>query len=488
MKSELDEAALSPLGDLDPATFREWGHRIVDWISDYLAHPERYPVLSQVEPGSIRNQLPGFPPEEPEPMASIMADVEKIIVPGLTHWNHPSFMAYFGISGSGPGILGELLTAAFNVNAMLWKTSPAATELEEVVLDWLRQMVGLPQGFSGMIFDTASTSTLHAIAAAREAIPGFKARELGLSGRTESCRLRMYSSEQAHSSVEKGAITLGVGQAGVRKIPVDPEFRMIPEALEEAIKEDLRTGWLPFCVVATVGTTSTTSVDPVKAIAEVCSRHGLWLHVDAAYGGAAAILPEMKWVLDGCERADSVVINPHKWIFTPIDLSAFFCRRMDVLKEAFSLVPEYLKTGEDVRNLMDYGMQLGRRFRALKFWMVIRSFGRSGIEARIREHIRLAREVATWVDADPDFERLAPVPFSTVCFSAVPPAAVDRERFNERLLEAVNRTGEVFLSHTRLNGQFAIRMAIGNIRTGQVQVKGAWDLLKQKLGELIEGS
>jgi aromatic-L-amino-acid/L-tryptophan decarboxylase len=490
MKNDLDDSALSQLGDLDPDTFREWGHKIVDWISEYLAHPERYPVLSQVTPGSVRNQLPACPPEQPESMTAIMTDLEKVIVPGLTHWNHPAFMAYFGISASAPGILAELLTAAFNVNAMLWKTSPAATELEELVLDWLRQMVGLPAGFSGMIYDTASTSTMHAIAAAREAIPGFQAREQGLSGRVDAKRLRLYASEQAHSSVEKGAITLGLGQVGVRKIPVDAEFRMIPEALEQAISEDIRGGWSPFCVVATVGTTSTTSVDPVAAIAQVCSQYRLWLHVDAAYGGAAAVLPDMQWILDGCEGADSIVINPHKWIFTPIDLSAFYCRRMDILKQAFSLVPDYLKTGEDpaVRNLMDYGMQLGRRFRALKLWMVIRSFGRAGIEARIREHMRLARLVAGWVDGDPRFERLAPVPFSTVCFRAVPPAVRDADRDNEALLNAVNSTGEVFLSHTRLRGRFAIRMAIGNIRTDETHVTRAWELLKEKLGEVVEGN
>lgn len=490
MKSDLENRELCELGDIDSETFRKWGHRIIDWIADYLDHPEKYPVLAQVEPGAIRSQLSGLPPDDPEPMSTIIADVEKVIVPGLTHWNHPAFMAYFGITGSAPGILGELLCAAFNVNAMLWKTSPAATELEEVVLDWLRQMIGLPAGFSGIIYDTASVSTMHAIAAAREAVPGLNSRELGLSGRPDAARLRLYTSEQAHSSVEKGAITLGIGQAGVRKIPVDSEFRMDCAALEQAIQEDLKTGWTPFCVVATVGTTSTTSIDPVPQIADICRKHNIWLHVDAAYGGAAAIVPEMRWVLEGCDRADSLVVNPHKWIFTPMDLSAFYSRRMNVLKQAFSLVPEYLKTGQDasVRNLMDYGVQLGRRFRALKLWMIIRTYGRRGIAARIREHMRLAQLVSGWIDADPAFERLAPVRFSTVCFRALPADGGNADKLNEALLNAVNASGEVFLSHTRLHGKFTIRMAIGNIRTDESIVRHAWELLKANLNQVRQVS
>lgn len=490
MKSDLENRELCELGDIDSETFRKWGHRIIDWIADYLDHPEKYPVLAQVEPGAIRSQLSGLPPDDPEPMSTIIADVEKVIVPGLTHWNHPAFMAYFGITGSAPGILGELLCAAFNVNAMLWKTSPAATELEEVVLDWLRQMIGLPAGFSGIIYDTASVSTMHAIAAAREAVPGLNSRELGLSGRPDAARLRLYTSEQAHSSVEKGAITLGIGQAGVRKIPVDSEFRMDCAALEQAIQEDLKTGWTPFCVVATVGTTSTTSIDPVPQIADICRKHNIWLHVDAAYGGAAAIVPEMRWVLEGCDRADSLVVNPHKWIFTPMDLSAFYSRRMNVLKQAFSLVPEYLKTGQDasVRNLMDYGVQLGRRFRALKLWMIIRTYGRRGIAARIREHMRLAQLVSGWIDADPAFERLAPVRFSTVCFRALPADGGNADKLNKALLNAVNASGEVFLSHTRLHGKFTIRMAIGNIRTDESIVRHAWELLKANLNQVRQVS
>jgi aromatic-L-amino-acid decarboxylase len=477
---------------MDIESFRRDGHRLIDWIAEYLAHPERYPVLAQVEPGQVKRSLAKEPPEKPEPLEAILQDVEKIIVPGLTHWNHPGFFAYFAITGSGPGILGELLSAAFNVNAMLWRTAPAATELEEIVLDWLRQLLGLPPEFMGLINDTASVSSLCAIAAAREAL-GLRIREEGMAGRPDLPRLRFYTSEQAHSSIEKAAIVLGLGQAGVKKIVVDEEFRLRSDVLEAAIKEDLKAGWKPFCVVATVGTTSTTSVDPVPEIAEICERYKLWLHVDAAYAGAAAILPEKRWALASCERADSIVVNPHKWLFVPIDCSAFYCRHPRVLKQAFSLVPEYLRTPEEdrVRNFMDYGIQLGRRFRALKLWMVLRAFGSEGLRQRLRAHIALAERFQGWIEASPDFELLAPVSFSVVCFRNRPcglPAGPETEaylnRLNERVLESVNRTGEVFLSHTELNGRFTLRLAIGNLRTTEAHVRRAWDLLQEHAARL----
>ena len=472
---------------MDVESFRRDGHQLIDWIADYVAHPERYPVLAQVEPGQVRRSLPAEPPESPEPLNAVLADVEKIIAPGLTHWNHPGFFAYFGITGSGPGILGELLSSAFNVNAMLWRTSPAATELEELVLDWLRQLLGLPAEFMGIINDSASVSSLCAIAVAREAL-GLGIREEGLGGRPDLPRLRMYTSEQAHSSIEKAAIVLGLGQAGVTKIAVDDEFRLRPDALEAAIQEDLKAGWMPFCVAATVGTTSTTSVDPVPEIAEICQRYRLWLHVDAAYAGAAAILPEKRWSLAGCERADSIVMNPHKWLFVPLDCSAFYCRHPRVMKQAFSLVPEYLRTPEEdrVRNFMDYGIQLGRRFRALKLWMVMRAFGSEGLRKHLRAHIALAERFRSWIEARPDFELLAPVPFSVVCFRQRPRGLPDNgetdaylNRLNERLLESVNGTGEVFLSHTQLNGKFTLRLAIGNLRTTEAHVRRAWELLQE---------
>ena len=467
-------------GDMDPAEFREHGHRVIDWIAGYLEDIESFPVLSPVRPGDVAAQLPGEAPEAPADMEEILADFERIVVPATTHWNHPGFMAYFGITASGPGILGEALTAALNVNAMLWRTGPAATELEERSLEWLRQMIGLPDGFHGHIQDTASSSSLVAIAAARESL-GLDVREEGLSGR-ELPRLRLYCSEEAHSSIEKAGITLGIGRAGTRRIPTDHDFRMDAARLEEAIRRDRERGDLPFCVVATVGTTSTTSIDPVPEIARICREHGLWLHVDAAYGGAAAVLPEMRGILEGCEHADSLVLNPHKWLFVPIECSALFLRRPDVVRRAFSLVPDYLVTpeGESVTNLMDYGNALGRRFRALKLWMVLRYFGRTGIADRIREHIRLAREFASWVDAEPRWERMAPIPFSTVCFRFRPAGLSDEQldAINERIANTVNASGEVFLSQTRLRGRVALRVAIGNLRTTERHVRRAWELLR----------
>jgi aromatic-L-amino-acid decarboxylase len=374
-----------------------------------------------------------------------------------------------------------MLAAALNTNAMLWRTGPAATELEERSLDWLGQMMGLPSDFHGHIQDTASISTLTAIAAAREAT-GLGVRERGLGGR-DLPRLRLYCSEEAHSSVEKAAITLGIGRHGVRRVPTDAEFRMDPVALAAAVHEDRAAGWRPFCVVATVGTTSTTSVDPVPRIADVCARHGLWLHVDAAYGGAMGVAPELRGVLAGCERADSLVVNPHKWLFVPIDCSALYVREPDRVRRAFSLVPEYLQTpeGEGVTNLMDYGPALGRRFRALKLWMTLRYFGREGIAARIREHCRLARTFAGWVDGEAGWERLAPVPMSVVVFRFAPGSAdgAEADALNERILTGVNGEGTVFLSHTRIRDRFALRVAVGNLRTEERHLAAAWDALRR---------
>ena len=462
---------------MKPDEFRQWGYKFVDWVSEYLAHPERHPVLSQAKPGSIRKQLPATPPQTAESLDLVLRDLDRLIVPGLTHWNNPAFFAYFPNTGSEPGILGEMLTAAFNVNGMLWKTAPAATELEECVLDWLRQMLGLPETFHGIVYDTASVSTFHALIAARQMVTGIDVRDDGISG-PHAPRLRMYASEQAHSSVEKDAIAIGIGRRGLVKIGVDERFQMDVRALEAAIVRDLKEGWRPFCVVATVGTTSTTSVDPVAEIAEVCAKHGLWLHVDAAYAGAAAILPEMRYILDGVDRADSFIMNPHKWLLTPMDFSAFYCRRPEVLKQALSLVPEYLKTGVDdeVRNYMDYGIQLGRRFRALKLWMIVRYYGVEGLQAVVREHIRLGQLFAKWVEDDPRFELVAPAPFSTVCFRLK-----GADEANRQLLERVNASGKIFLSHTVLHGKFVIRFSIGNLRSTEEHVRMAWELLAADL-------
>jgi aromatic-L-amino-acid decarboxylase len=480
-------------GDMSPEEFRRFGHEVVDWIAGYFSHPERFPVLAQVEPGQLRSQLPQSPPERGEPMSAILEDFERLVVPAVTHWNHPSFFAYFATTASAPGILGELLASAFDAKAMLWRTSPASTELEEVALDWLRQLMGLPAEFGGIIYDTASVATMHAVAAAREAL-NLRVREEGMSGRTDLPLLRLYASEQSHSSVEKSLIALGLGQRSLCKVPADSEFRMDAGALKSLIEQDRAAGALPFCVVATVGTTSTTSIDPVPAIADVCEREKLWLHVDAAYAGSAAVVPEMRHVLQGCERADSLVTNPHKWLFTPFDLSALYSRRLEVLRRAFTLTPEYLRTPEQdaVRNGSDYGVQLGRRFRALKLWMILRYFGHEGLAARIREHCRLAREFAAWVEDSPEWELLAPVPFSVVCFRARTAAGGETEEtraarldaLNERLMNAVNATGEAFLSHTKLNGVFTLRLAVGNIRTTEAHVRRAWDLLNEKLAEV----
>jgi aromatic-L-amino-acid decarboxylase len=473
--------------DMSSPDFREHGRHLIDWIADYLDHPERYPVLSQVKPGEVKDRLPAQPPETPEAFEQIWQDFNDVIMPGITHWNNPAFLAYFGITGSLPGILGELLTAGLNVNGMLWRTSPSATELEEVILDWLRQMVGLPAAFKGVIMDTASISSMIAVAAAREALD-LRIREDGMAGRSDLPRLTMYTSEQSHSSIEKGGIVLGIGQRNIRKIEVDEAFRLRPDRLAAAIEEDRRSGCLPFFACATVGTTSTTSIDPVPEIADICARGKIWLHVDGAYGGNAAVVPEMRWVLNGVERADSFVMNPHKWMFTPIDFSAFYTRHVDTLKRAFSILPEYLRTaeGSTVTNYMDYGVQLGRRFRALKFWFMVRSYGVAGIAERLREHIRLAHEFEGWVRATPEWEVVAPVPFSTVNFRACPVSvpADQWNDFSERVLNAVNATGEVFLSHTKLHGNFVMHLAIGNIRTEEQHVARAWELLQAESGRL----
>ena len=478
------------LGDMSKEDFRRFGHELVDWVAEYLEHVEDLPVLAQIEPGDLKAQLPVAPPEQGEAMQKIIADVDRLIVPALTHWSHPSFFAYFATSTSAPGIFGELLSAAFDNKAMLWRTSPASTELEEVTLDWLRQMMGLDPGMTGIIYDTASVSSMHAIAAAREGVE-LRIREEGMSGRKDLPLLRVYVSEQAHSSIEKGVITLGLGQRGLRKIPTDKEFRMDTGALAAAIEEDKANGIVPFCIVATVGTTSTSSIDPVSEIIPIGEKHAMWLHVDAAYAGSAAVVPELRHILKGCERADSLAVNPHKWLFTPFDLSVLYCRHLDLLRRAFSLVPEYLRTPEQeqVRSGSDYGVQLGRRFRALKLWMVIRYFGHEGLAARIREHCRLAKLFASWVEADPNWELMAPSPLALVCFRACPRLeGVDDETRNRRLdvlneaiMHGVTATGKALLSHTKLNDKLTLRLSIGNIRTTEKQVRQVWELLNEQL-------
>ncbi len=469
------------MSDMPIEEFRKSGHQLIDWIADYLNDIEKYPPLSQVNPGDILKRIPESPPQKGEDIENVLKDVDKILMDGITHWNHPGFMAYFNSTSSGPGILAELLTAGLGINGMLWKTSPVFTELERAMMNWFRQMIGLPENYWGIIYDTASTSSMHAIASAREQL-NLVFREKGMTGREEIPKLRMYCSEHAHSSIEKGAVTLGIGIEGVKKIPVNNKFELIPKKLEQKIVEDFLEGNKPFCVVATVGTTSTTSIDPIEEIAELCEKYNIWLHIDAAYAGVAAMIPEMKWITKAWEKADSIVVNPHKWMFTPMDLSIYFTRKPEILKQAFSLVPEYLKTkvDDEVENLMDYGIQLGRRFRSLKLWFIIRYFGVDGLASRIKNHIKLAKEFAEWVDNENDFELMAPVLFSTICFRYNPGNKTEEElnNLNEKLFEKINFSGKIFLSHTKLNDKFVIRLTIGSIRHERRHIEEAWEIIK----------
>lgn len=467
-------------GDMPLDELRVSLGRVSAWVVEYLAGIEKLPVFPRVRPGDLRRALPSSAPEEAEPFERILEDFREIVLPAVTHWNHPGFLGYFAITGSGPGILGELLAAALNTNAMVWRASPAGTELEEVTLQWLRDLLGLPQVFFGTINDTASSSTLYALAAAREAVlPQAWEHGLGLAPPG-----RFYASEQAHSSVDKAVLTLGLGRRGLRKIPTDQAFRMLPEALERAVEEDDAAGFRPVGVVATLGTTSTTSVDPVEEIADVARRKGLWLHVDAAYAGPAAILPELRPLFRGWEAADSIVVNPHKWLFTPLDCSVLFTRDPEALPRAFRLTPEYLETPEagEARNLMDYGLALGRRFRALKLWFVLRYFGTQGLRERIRSHLALAQEFAGWVDAEVGWERVAPVPFSTVVFRYAPSSfdASAHDKLNRTIQEAINARGEFFLSHTVLGGRHCLRVSVGNLRTTRAHLERLWRMLREE--------
>ncbi len=466
------------LGDMPKEDFRRFGHEIVDWIADYFERMENLPVLSQNAPGDLTNALPQSAPNAGEDFGEIFGDVERLILPAVTHWNHPNFHGLFSTSTSSVGVFGEMLAAAFDQKAMLWRTSPASTELEPVVLDWLRQMMNLPEDFHGIIYDTASVSTLHAIAMAREKL-NLRIREDGMSGRTDLPLLRVYCSEQTHSSIDKAVILLGLGQKSLVKIPTNERFEMDAGALSDAIRDDKSAGFLPFCVVATVGTTSTTSVDDLEKIADICERNNIFLHVDAAYAGSAMIVPELQFHFKSAERADSIVTNPHKWLFTPFDLSILYVKDLDLLKKTFSLVAEYLKVAETVTNQMDYGVQLGRRFRSLKLWFVMRYFGREGLINRIREHVRLANLFKSWIEESEYFELLAPVPFALVCFRARPKNVADLDAFNENLMNEINASGEAYLSHTKLNGVFALRLSVGSIRVEERHLRKVWDLLNE---------
>jgi aromatic-L-amino-acid/L-tryptophan decarboxylase len=480
------------LGDVPPDELRAVLHRAADWVADYRERIEELRVSPDSEPGDVTKLLPREMPEEGAPLEELFGELDRIILPHIVNWGHPSFLGYFGSTTTAPGIVGELLAAALNVSAMTWRTSPAATELETAVLEWMRRALCLPDEFEGVVYDTASVALLHALAAAREGL-GLDARRRGLAGRAEVPVLRVYASEQAHSSIEKAAITLGVGEENVRRVRVDESFRMDAAALEEAIEDDVRAGLRPLAVVATTGTTSAAATDPVDEIAEICRARGVWLHVDAAYGGALALLPEYERLAKMLAASDSLVVNPHKWLFVPLDFSALYTRWPSLLRATFSLVPEYLR-GDAERgevNYMDYGIQLGRRFRALKAWAVFRTFGRAGLESRIREHMRLARLFAERVSETRGFTLAAPQEMAVVCFRATFGDERDEsgalvDKLNRSLVEAVNATGRAYLTHTTLGGRIAARVGLGNILTTERHVSDALALLSSLRVELVK--
>jgi aromatic-L-amino-acid decarboxylase len=465
------------LGDLPEAELRALLHRAADLAADYLDAVETYPVLARTRPGEVAGALPRTAPEEGEPWEDVLRDYQAILEPNLTHWNHPRFFGYFAISGSAPGIAAETLAAALNVNAMLWRTSPAATELEERVCDWLRQLIGLPEAFHGHLNDTASISSFVALAAARDrACP--EVHSHGLGSRPEFGQPTVYASQHAHSSIDKAVIALGLGLENLRKIACDEEFRLRPGALAAAIATDRAAGRRPMAIVATAGTTATTAVDPLEDVAAIARREKLWLHVDAAYAGSAAICPELRPLFAGWEQADSIVVNPHKWLFVPVDCSVLWVRDPEDLRRAFSLVPDYLKTPErGVTNLMDLGIQLGRRFRALKLWMVLRCYGAEGLRQRLRAHCAMAANLRRAIDLDPDFEAVAPTLFSTVCFRAR--GSRDDEAWNAAIQHTIDRSGVALLSSTKLDGRTVLRWAIGNLRTTQEDIDLTWQAVRE---------
>jgi aromatic-L-amino-acid decarboxylase len=461
--------------DTPPEEFRRQLHRLADWIADYRANVEQLPVAPNAPPGSIQRALPSGPPEAGERFEEILADIDRIIVPGLLHWEHPKFLAYFGWTTTAPGILGEIVTAPLNLNAMTWRTAPAATELETVVIDWLRQWMRLPAKFGGVVYDTASVGVMHALAVAREeAAPS--TRKFGLTNR-ELPRFRIYTSDQAHSSAEKAAIALGLGEENVVRVASDPDFRMDIDALRQAITRDLAGNSKPMAVIATVGTTSTASIDPIPELAKVCRENDIWLHIDGAYGGGFALLPEYESLTAGWIEADSIVINPHKTLFVPLDFSVLYLRNIQRLRQVFTLVPEYLRgdTLEAEKNYMDYGIQLGRRFRALKAWVIWRAFGREGMVVLMREHLRLARLFGEWIRESENFELAAPVSLGVVCFRA----RRETDIFNSRIVESINQSGRAYLNQTKLRGQTVIRLGLGNILTTEKHLRQAWHLIKE---------
>ena len=485
---------------MDLEEFRKRGHELVDWMADYFSTIESHPVKPDVRPGEIIAQLPPSPPETSECFDVIFSDFQNVIMPGVTHWQHPGFMAYFNANNSFPSVLAEMLTATIGAQCMIWQTSPAAAELEERVMEWTRELIGLPDNFTGVIQDTASTATLCSLLTARETFSEWNINEHGVSASDASDHpLIVYCSSEAHSSIEKAVKIAGLGREHLRKIPVDHEYALIPEQLETAILQDIATGNRPLAVIAAMGTTGSSAVDPIDEIGTICQRHGIWLHVDAAYAGTGLVLPELRWMSKGIEKADSFVFNPHKWMFTNFDCSAYFVKDPEALIRTFEILPEYLKTRErgEVNDYRDWGVPLGRRFRALKLWFVLRSFGSDGIRAKVRDHIEWARELAEEIDSQDDFEVLAPVPLALICFRYVPPTLlhdqngsshpnepIELNEVNARLLEAINSTGKLYLTHTKLDDRYCIRINIGQTNVERRHVEDAWELVRKTAREI----
>ena len=471
---------------MNSTEFRKQAHIFADWMADYIENVEQYPVKSNVKPYEIYRKIPENPPEKPEPMEEIFNDFIRTIMPGITHWQSPDFFAYFPANSSYPSILAEMLTATLGAQCMIWETSPAATELEEKVMNWLKEMTGLPSAFHGVIQDSASTATLTALLTARERITNFKINEEGF----HENKFRIYCSTETHSSIEKAAKIAGFGRKNLVKVKVDNSYRMDSESLQQAVEQDLKAGLMPVCVVATLGTTGSTAIDPLSKIAGITSKYNIWLHVDAAFAGTALLLDEYRWMIDGIEKADSFVFNPHKWMFTNFDCSAYFVRDKESLIKTFSINPEYLKTktGGLVNDYRDWGIQLGRRFRALKLWFVIRNFGVEGLKEKIKFHISLADELENEIRQDINFELLAPRTLNLVCFRFHPPEISDENVLNERnekLLHLLNSSGKLFISHTKLNGKYTLRMVIGQTNVNKSQVDKAWKLIRETAGEIF---
>jgi aromatic-L-amino-acid/L-tryptophan decarboxylase len=462
---------------MDNKEFRKHAHLFVDWIADYLADLSKYPVKSQVTPGEIYSSLPQMPPKDGESMEIIFNDFNKLIIPGITHWQNPNFHAYFPANSSYPSVLAEMLTAALGAQCMKWDTSPAASELEECVVNWMKRISGIPENFQGVIQDGASSSTLIAILTAREKYSNFAINEKGLNYQ----RFRVYCSTEAHSSIEKAVKIAGIGKSNLIKIPVDNEFRLLPEKLLEAIELDILNKQTPLCVIAAIGTTGSTAIDPLKAISKICKKHNIWLHVDAAYAGSALILPEFQWMIEGIENVDSIVFNPHKWLFTNFDCSLYYVKDLPSLLNTFSILPEYLRTLNQgkVNDYCDWGITLGRRFRSLKLWFVIRNYGITGLQKKIRQHIKLAHELQKWIIDDGRFEILAPLTLNLICFRYNPGNISEDQlnELNEKLLSRINKSGKIYVSHTKLNGKYTIRMVIANTNIEMEHLTKAWSTI-----------